>query len=67
MAARLTALLLEALQPPQARLLRSPQNGIDDNADATAITIDSSENVGIGGSLFLQLDALWLRTQAMFV
>ncbi len=24
--------------------------GIDDNADATAITIDSSENVGIGGS-----------------
>ena len=27
-------------------------NGIDDNADATAITIDSSENVGIGaGSL----------------
>ena len=23
-------------------------NGIDDNADATAITIDSSENVGIG-------------------
>ena len=25
-------------------------NGIDDNADATAITIDSSENVGIGGS-----------------
>jgi len=25
-------------------------NGIDDNADATAITIDSSENVGIGGA-----------------
>jgi hypothetical protein len=25
-------------------------NGIDDNADATAITIDSSENVGIGTS-----------------
>ena len=30
--------------------------GIDDNANATAITIDSSENVGIGGSPNAKLD-----------
>ena len=44
----MTALLLEALQPPQAPFTAFTSNGIDDNADAVAITIDSSENVGIG-------------------
>ena len=33
-------------------------NGIDDNADATAITIDSSERVGIGGSPSHELDVI---------
>ena len=32
--------------------------GIDDNADATAITIDSSENVGIGRSPLAKFDTL---------
>ena len=31
--------------------------GIDDNADATAITIDSSENVGIGNAVASSMDA----------
>ena len=32
--------------------------GIDDNADATAITIDSSENVAIGGTTVTDVNLL---------
>jgi hypothetical protein len=49
----LTGTILTAAQPnitSVGTLTGFTSTGIDDNADATAITIDSSENVGIGTS-----------------
>ena len=42
--------VIGASTPAAGTFTTFTSNGIDDNADAIAITIDSSENVGIGGS-----------------
>ena len=41
-------IVLGSSTPAAATVTTFTSNGIDDNADAVAITIDSSENVGIG-------------------
>jgi hypothetical protein len=43
-------IVLGSSTPAAATVTTFTSNGIDDNADALAITIDSSENVGIGTS-----------------
>ena len=51
----LTATLSTSAQPnitSVGTLTGFTSTGIDDNADATAITIDSNENIGIGTSIF---------------
>ena len=65
----LTATLTTAAQPnitSVGKLTGFESTGIDDNATATAITIDASENVGIGGAPTYNSDSLQVSGAGSF-